>query len=106
MADSDGGGARLGMHWLKVRAPGLAPASRQGISPRGLDDGNPRQSIDQSQRLQFEQALADSRRVTEIAAGNDNMIRHTPGQLFHQFERHRLLALKPKWIDGVEQAQR
>src|SRR5215469_4955803 len=56
--------------------------------------------------MQLRQPFAERSAVAEIAAGNDDVVRCLPPQLFHYLEHDGLLSLEAKWIDRVQEVQR
>src|SRR5579883_395241 len=81
----------------------LAPEFVERRRAFGLDHGQARHFSDKSEIAEFAQCFAESGRVAEIAAGQDDPVRRIPVALVQHFEDDRFLALDAKRVDGVEQ---
>src|SRR3989442_1215034 len=99
-ADRRGDGVRL--HPV-LRGEPVAVAQRERRGPFRLHGGEPRHARDQAPPTGLAQRLPESRRVPEVARGNDDPIRRLPAELLQQLEHDRLLALQPERGDRVEE---
>lgn len=71
--------------------------------PRGLNDRDPRNLVDDAEIIQLLHPLREGGVVAEVAARNHEPVRHLPVELLEHFESDRLLPLDPERIDRVEQ---
>ena len=81
----------------------MLPEPIQRVRPGRVDDREPGDPVDQAQRLQFGQGLAERRRVPEIPARHDDPVRDLPVEAFENPIDDRFLPLQPERVDGVAQ---
>ena len=91
---------------IKLFAPGFAQSANQSVRAFGLNDGQLRQTRDQAKVEHFEQGFADRGTVSEIAAGDDDVVGRLPVELFEQFDGESFLAFEAKRIDRVQLVDR
>ena len=72
-------------------------------APGRIDHGEARHAGDQPEILELDQGLAESARIAEIAAGNDDPVGHLPAQALEDAKDDGLLAFEPEGIDRVHQ---
>ena len=63
-------------------------------------------AVDQAQRQQLAESLAERGAVAQISSRHDDVVRNTPAALFHQLKGDRLLPLDAKWVDRVRDVDR
>ncbi len=68
-----------------------------------LDDGQARQAVDQADRVQLDQRLAERGCVAEIATWQHDPVGRLPAALLEHLEDDRLLPLQAKGVDRVDQ---
>ena len=119
--DFDGAGDRVGFGFASVEfvvviasdaivgfavVPAQAAAFVQlmeGVSAGGIDHCQARNAVDQAELMEFDKGLAESARVTEVAAGDHDPIGRLPTQGFEDAEHDGLLAFEAERIDAVDE---
>ena len=91
---------------FELLASELAHAAVERIRAVRLDDGKLRQARDQFKIAHFDQRLANRRAVSEIAAGDDDVVRRLPRELLHEFDGGGFLAFDAIRIHRIQQIDR
>ena len=102
VADADGGGAGFGLHADQAFPGGFAQRAHQRIRAFGLNHRQLGQARNQAQVAHFQQRLADRGTVSQIAAGDDDVVGRLPVELFEQFERESFLAFEAERVDRIQ----
>src|SRR6266849_6253239 len=92
IADAYGGRERVGSHGFELVSAKLAHAAVERIRAVRLDYGKLRQARDQFELKHFDKRLADRGTVSQIASGDDDVVRRLPRELLHEFDGGSFLA--------------
>ena len=105
VADLDGAGEGFfGADGLeRFKMPLIRAVKR--VCPLGLGDDDARQFRDEAEVLHHPQPFAERGDVAEVAAGNDDDIRHFPVELLDDFDADGLLAFDPEGVHRIGQVK-
>lgn len=77
----------------------------EGVGAAGVDDGEARDFVDEAEVAEFLEGFAEGGAVTEVAAGDDDPVRHVPGEAFEDAVHDGFLAFEAEGIDGVHEVE-
>jgi hypothetical protein len=103
VADADRGGQGVGLRGHEFFPAVFPNAAKERICAFGLNDGELGQARDEAEIFHLEQRFAECGGVSQISAGDDDVVGGLPIELLEEFDGGGLLAFEPVWIDGVEQ---
>jgi len=106
VADANRGGQGVGLRGHEFFPAVFPNAAKERICAFGLNDGELGQARDEAEIFHLEQRLAYCGGVSEISAGDDDVIRGGPIELLEELDGGGLLAFEPVRIDRVEQVDR
>src|SRR5262249_45729252 len=105
-ADANCGGAGFSLHADEVLDCGFAHGANKRIGSFSLNDRQFGKARDQAKVAGFKQCFADRGAISEIAAGNDDVVGGLPVKLLEQFKGESFLAFEAERIDRVELVDR
>ncbi len=103
VADTDGGGAGVGLDGDEFPAVVVHDGAVERVGSLGLDDADLGDARDEAEVVHLGEALAERGAVGEVAAGDDDVLGDLPLELLEEFEGGGLLAFEAVGVDGVEQ---
>src|SRR5258708_5787443 len=72
-------------------------------SALSLNDGDLRDTIDQTKTQQFMKAFSQSRTISQIPSGHYQMIRRLPAKLLAELDRYSFLSLNPERVYRINE---
>ena len=79
----------------------LVPEFFESAGTCGVDDGEARGAVDQSELFEFEEGFAEGAAVAEVAAWNDDPVGDIPAECFEDAEHDCFLSFESEGVDAV-----